>query len=252
MLQLERQMKILNLLHTREAVIIVDLSEAFKVSRNTIRRDLKTLAAQGLVEVTHGGAVLIKKLQMGAPLSEREISSITEKRAIGQKAAEIISEGEAIILDAGTTTEQIARALRNKQNLTILTNAVNIAQELSNAPGITVVLIGGIMNDVTKCLAGFHAEQFVSQFHAAKAFISAGGVTPKRVTNTNAFEVQIKRSMMAAAEETYLVVTHHKIGRTSLAPFARIEDFDVLLTDRDVESSALEPYERKGVRIILC
>ena len=251
-MQLERQIEILKLLHSGRAVTISGLSSRFRVSQNTIRRDLKSLSARGIVKLTHGGALPIDKLQMGLPLSEREVYQIEEKRAIGMKAAEIIEDGEAIALDAGTTTEQIALAVAEKKNLTVITNGLNIAQTLSEAAGVTVVLIGGILNDITKCLAGFHAEQFISQFHVKKAFISAGGVSLDSITNTNAFEVQIKRRMMDIAEETYLVVTHHKIGKTSLAPFARMQDFNVLLTDKGADPKSVEYYRQKGIRVLLC
>jgi DeoR/GlpR family transcriptional regulator of sugar metabolism len=252
MLQLERQLKIMSLLTQREAVKIAELSNVFGVSQNTIRRDLQTLADKGFLSITHGGAVLNSQAPMGLPIDQREIRNIQEKRAIGMKAAELITNGEAIILDAGTTTYQIAKALKGKKRLTVITNAFNIAMELSVAQGITVVMTGGILNEITGCLAGFHAEQFISQFHVNRAFISAGGVSLDSVTNTNAFEVQIKRSMMAVAEESYLVVTHHKIGQASLAPFAVPEDFQAILTDSGLDLALAEKFRSRGVEVILC
>ena len=252
MLQLQRQLKIMNLLGQSQAVTIVDLAREFGVSQNTIRRDLQALADKGFLSLTHGGAVLNRQAPMGAPLSQREISHIQEKRAIGLKAAEMVGEGEAIILDAGTTTEQIAIALKDRRALTVITNAINIAGQLRAAAGVTVVLTGGILNDVTGCVAGFHAEQFVGQFHAGKAFISAGGVTVDSVTNTNAFEVQIKRRMMAAAEQSFLVVSHYKLGRTSLVPFARPGDFRAILTDAQADPEVVSGLRALGTEVVLC
>ena len=189
---------------------------------------------------------------MGNSLVERQINNIQEKHAIGLKAADIISDGEAIILDAGTTTEQIAKAISKKKRLTVITNAFNIALILSEMKGITVVMTGGIFNVITGCLAGFHAEQFINQFHVDKAFISAGGVNLENVTNTNAFEVQIKHAMMDVADESYLVVTHHKIGRTSLVPFANVKDFHAILTDAGVDQDQVERIQSAGVQIVLC
>lgn len=120
------------------------------------------------------------------------------------------------------------------------------------AQGITVVMTGGILNEITGCLAGFHAEQFVSQFHVNKIFISAGGVSLTSVTNTNAFEVQIKRSMMEVAEESFLVVTHHKLGKISLAPFAAPEDFKAILTDSGVDPVVVDSFRSRGFEVILC
>ena len=252
MLQLERQLEIMNLLQEKEVIRIKTLSERFNVSGNTIRRDLKHLAAEGYLNITHGGAVLNKDLKMGRPLNERQVSNIIEKRCIGLKAAELISDGEAIILDAGTTTGQIAEAIKNRKGLTVITNAFNIAKELLDAPGITVVLTGGILNNITMSVAGFHAEQFVKQFHVSKAFISAGGVTIDEVTNTNGFEVQIKRNFMSVAEQVILTVNHEKIGREALASFAKIGDFDTLITDAGISDEDVEKIRKKGIEVILC
>ncbi len=252
MLQLERQLKIMNLIGQRQAVTIVDLAREFDVSQNTVRRDLQALADKGFLSLTHGGAVLNRQAPMGVPLAQREVNHIQEKRAIGLRAAEMVGEGEAVILDAGTTTEQIAIALKDRAALTIITNAINIAAHLRTAAGVTVVLTGGVLNDVTGCVAGFHAEQFLGQFHAAKAFISAGGVTVDTVTNTNAFEVQIKRRMMAAAEQSFLVVSHHKLGRTSLVPFARPGDFKAILTDAQADPEIVARLRELGTEVVLC
>jgi DeoR family transcriptional regulator, fructose operon transcriptional repressor len=252
MLQLERQLKIVSTLGQSKAVSIVDLSAAFGVSQNTIRRDLQTLAEKGLVSLTHGGAVVNDHAPMGLPLSQREVSGMQEKQAIGLRALELVAEGEAVMLDAGTTTEQIAIAIKDRRSLTVITNALNIAARLQGVPGFTVVLTGGVLNDVTGCVAGFHAEEFLAQFHADKAFISAGGITADSVTNTNAFEVQIKRRMMASAEESYLVVGHAKIGRTSLVPFARPADFKAVLTDAGADPEAVERLRAAGVEVIVC
>jgi DeoR family fructose operon transcriptional repressor len=252
MLQLERQIKIVNLLSQTRAVTVVDLARTFRVSQNTVRRDLQALAEKGFLSLTHGGAVLEGGAPMGAPLSQREVSHIEEKRAIGLKAADMVVEGQAIILDAGTTTEQVALALKDKRSLTVITNAINVASSLQGVPGITVVLTGGILNDVTGCVAGFHAEQFLGQFHADKAFISAGGVTADSVTNTNAFEVEIKRRMMAAAEESFLVVNGSKVGRTSLVPFARPADFRAIITDTGADKETVDRLRSLGTEVILC
>ncbi|NOY07440.1 MAG: DeoR/GlpR transcriptional regulator [Spirochaetes bacterium] len=252
MLQLERQLEIMNLLQKEEVIRIKTLSDKFRVSVNTIRRDLKHLASEGYLNITHGGAVINRDLKMGMTLNERQISFIAEKRRIGLKSAELIADGEAIILDAGTTTEQVAKAIKNRRGLTVITNAFNIAKELHDIPGITVVLTGGILNNITMSAAGFHAEQFVKQFHVAKAFISAGGVTLDDVTNTNGFEVQIKRNFMAVAEEVILTVNHQKIGREALVSFAKITDFDILITDNGISDEYAEKIRNKGVKVILC
>jgi DeoR family fructose operon transcriptional repressor len=252
MLQLERQLKIMNLLGLKEAATVTELTELFGVSANTVRRDLLALEEKGFLSVTHGGAVWNKRASMGLSLQQRQINHIQEKEAIGIGAAQLVSDGESIILDAGTTTGQIAKALKRRSNLTVITNAFNIAMELTESEGITLVMTGGIYSHVTGCLAGFHAEKFLSEFHVNKAFLSAGGVTLENVTNTNVFEVQIKRSIMAAAEETYLVVTHQKLQKVSLVPFASTADFRAIITDAGADVEALGRFRDRGIEVITC
>ena len=112
--------------------------------------------------------------------------------------------------------------------------------------------MGGVINETTRCVAGFHAEEFIRQFHANTAFVSAGGVTTEGVMNTNAFEVRIKQSMIKAAERVVLVVTRDKIGKVSLAPFANLEDIDMIVTDAKADAPEVEAIRRKGVEVVLC
>ena len=251
-MRMERQIEILSFLRNTNVVQIKELSDRLRVSRNTIRRDLKRLEEEGLVRITHGGAVGIQNAPMGIPLGIREDQYAEEKVRIGKKAAELIQDGDAIILDAGTTTERIVSFLKDKKNLTVITNGLNIALCLLGIPGVTALLVGGVMNEITRCTAGFYAEEFLRQFHVSTAFISAGGVTVDGVMNTNAFEVRIKRSMIQAADRVVLVVTRDKIGKTSLAPFAKLEEFDVILTDSKAPEEELEKLRGKGVEIVLC
>ncbi len=248
----ERQIEILNLLRTNGVAEISVLSGRFAVSQNTIRRDLRSLAEQGLLTLTHGGAVYNRNIPMGIPLGEREDRFAEEKLRIGRKAAEFIGDGEAVILDAGTTTERIIPFLVDKRNLTVVTNGLNIAESLMGIPGVTSILVGGIVNETTRCTAGFHAEEFIRQFHVSTAFISAGGVERNGVTNTNVFEVEIKRSMIRSAAKVVLVATHDKIGTVSLAPFAGLEEVDALVTDVEADEKALAPIRERGVEVYLC
>ena len=189
---------------------------------------------------------------MGMPLGQREDEWTEEKNRIGRKACELVSPGQAIILDAGTTTERMIPGLRALSGLTVITNGLNIARGLSGLTGVTTVLCGGILNDITGSLAGFHAEEFMRQFHVATAFLSAGGVTVDGVANTNAFEVRVKQSMLEAAERVILLVAHDKIGRKSFAPFARLDQIDMVLTDSGAPPGEVERLRAAGAEVVLC
>jgi DeoR/GlpR family transcriptional regulator of sugar metabolism len=251
-LQLERQLEILQTIKAKGIVKISDLSRRYGVSLNTIRRDLRRLEGQGLLQVSRGGAVGTPNAPMGATLGQRADQWTEEKIRIGRKACGYVSAGQAIILDAGTTTERMIPGLREIGGLTVITNGLNIARGLSGLPGITTVLCGGVLNDVTGSLAGFHAEEFMKQFHVATLFLAAGGVTTDGAANTNAFEVRIKRGMIEAAERVILLVTHDKVGRRSFAPFARLDEIDVVLTDTDAPSGEVERLRAAGAEVVLC
>jgi DeoR/GlpR family transcriptional regulator of sugar metabolism len=251
-LQLERQMEILQAIRTNGFVKIPELSRRYFVSLNTIRRDLQRLEDQGLLQTTRGGALGTPNAPMGAPLGQREDQWTEEKTRIGRKACGYVRAGQAIILDGGTTTARMIPGLREIGGLTVITNGLNIARGLSGLPGVTTVLCGGILNDVTGTLAGFHAEEFMRQFHVATAFLSAGGVTAEGAANTNAFEVRIKHGMLEAAERAILLVTHDKIGRRAFAPFARLDEIDVILTDTGAAPEEVERLRAAGAEVVLC
>lgn len=248
----QREIDIMNWLLKRGTAEISELSAFLGVSKNTVRRDLKSLEGRGAVRITHGGAVLKRDTPMGQPLSDREIQLIEEKRRIGQRANGLIPNGAAVFLDAGTTTEQIAVALHDRIGLTIITNGLNIILRLVDASGLVIVSTGGSINTITRCFVGFHAEHFLSQFHVDVAFVSAGGVTERGVTNTNTIEVQMKKTMLEIADKSVLVVTHDKIGRTSLAQFAELGEIDTIITDDKADPEYLDRLRARGPDVISC
>ena len=251
-LQMERQIEILQIIKTKGFVKVSELSRRYGVSLNTIRRDFRRLEDQGLLQVSRGGAVGTPNAPMGAPLGQRADQWAEEKRRIGQRACTLVGVGQAIILDGGTTTERMIPGLRDIGGLTVITNALNIARGLSGVPGVTTVLCGGILNDVTGTLAGFHAEEFMKQFHVATAFLSAGGITTEGAANTNAFEVRIKHSMLEAAERVVLLATGDKIGRKAFAAFASLGEIDMVITDTGAPAAEVERLRAAGVEVVLC
>lgn len=251
-MRVKREIEIMNYLRRHGVGQISDLSSLLNVSRNTVRRDLRSLHEQGSLQLTRGGAVLPDDSQFGQPLREREITLKEEKRCIGARAAELIPDGASVVLDAGTTTEQIAEAIKERSGITVITNAMNILITLAENSDIVSVGTGGVLNTITRCFTGFHAEQFLSQFHVDVAFVSGGGVTAEGITNTNTLEVQIKKTMISIANSVYAVVTHDKIGRRSLAPFAELERFAGIITDRKADQEELAVLADRGVQIIVC
>jgi DeoR family fructose operon transcriptional repressor len=257
-LRAERELKIINKLRAERIVHLSDLSNDIGVSENTIRRDLQRLQDTGILKRTHGGAVITED-SFDTHSSDdvdwlaRENKSPAEKQRIGREAAKLVPDGGAVILDAGTTTMQIARNLHEKRNLTVVTNAVNIGLELARTGKLTVVLTGGILRELSKSLVGPLVEDFLSgSIHVDQLFLSAGGVSVDAgVTNANTIEVPIKRAMIRAAREVILVVTHEKIGRRSFTQIAPLEAISTIVTDTGADAEMIASLEARGVKVIL-
>ncbi len=255
MLRLERESRIIRWLKRARVAQVSDLGKALGVSENTIRRDLHRLEKMGVLKRVYGGAVLNEDSQGLDDLEwqERESMFGEEKERIGYVGAKMAEDEEAIILDAGTTTMQIARFIDSRTNLIAVTNAVNIASELSQKQGITVVLTGGIFRRISVSLVGLPAENFLNnEAHVDKAFISAGGVSVEAgVTNANSVEIPTKKAIIRAAKEIILVVTHNKIGKRSFSQIVPIRKIDKIITGKDSSPEQVELIRKQGVEVIL-
>ncbi len=255
MLRLERESRIIRWLKRARVAQVSDLGKALGVSENTIRRDLHRLEKMGVLKRVYGGAVLNENSQGLDEVGwqERESMFGEEKEKIGRAGAEMAKDDEAIILDAGTTTMQIARFIDNRTNLIAVTNAVNIASELSQKEDITVVLTGGIFRKISVSLVGPQAEYFFNnEIYVDKAFISAGGVSAEAgVTNANSAEIPTKKAIIRAAREVILVVTHDKIGKRSFSQIVPIRGIDKIITGKDSSQKQVGLIRKEGVEVIL-
>ncbi len=248
----ERRLAIIKYLKEHNTSSITSLSEVFLSSPNTIRKDLKILEREGLVKCVYGGVMISDNSSLDRPLLSRRIEAHEEKVKIAQKAVGLIREGDTIILDAGTTTEEIAKALRGKKDITVITNAINIAQILVEESDITVTLSGGILMEKTHSLIGFTAEQFFQDIHADKLFLSAGGVSFEYgLTNPNVFEIPVKKAMMKSAKEIILVVHSEKLGRNTLVSFASLDSINKVIVDAKISPQFKEELEARGLEVIM-
>lgn len=254
----QRERSIIDIL-TQEGVIrISDLTHALGVSRNTVRRDLQSLEEQGIVVLRRGGAMIKHDSQSTSPTVQRaqRIESYRtrlakEKRLIGQRAAALVPDDSAIVLDSGTTTEQIARALRHRAGLTVFTNEWRIIEQLADSPKIAAVMAGGVLDTLTQTFIGEYTEQFLRQFHVDIAFISAGGVTTAGVTNGNTNAGRIKQVMLEIASTVYVVVAHDKIGKRALAPFASLAAINGIITDTGADPDEVDRIRSAGTEVLL-
>ncbi|MDR3601211.1 MAG: DeoR/GlpR family DNA-binding transcription regulator [Desulfosporosinus sp.] len=245
----ERQDEIHFLLQEYRNLSVIELAQRFKVSEMTIRRDLKNLAALGLIQREHGRAIyppvpMDTLLMMSMGEAERE------KARIGHLAATLITEGDSIILDAGTTTLAVAQALNTK--CTVITNSLPIASVLGNREGITVLMTGGEVRSGTFALVGPMARSVFKGFNADKLFLGATGVDIERGLSTaNVLESEVKQAMLSVAKEVILVTHSAKIGQVSFHTFARWDSIHILVTDTDLPSPIAKELENRGVKVLL-
>lgn len=224
----ERQSKIIELLQIKGEVKIFDLKGYFKVTDMTVRRDLEKLERNGVLKRTFGGAILTSK---DVTLRERTIVRAIEKERIGRCAARLIQPGDTIFIDGGSTTLQVARHLPNNAEITVVTNAINVAAELSEKK-IPTIVVGGILFEVTNSMVGPITMETISRMAFDKVVLGATGLSALHgFSNSNMHEAEIKRTAIRKAKESLVVMDHSKFGERVLVSFAGLRDINKIVTD---------------------
>lgn len=248
----ERQAKILDLLQAQGRVSVSSLSDLFGVSAVTIRNDLSELERRRELVRTHGGAILRERDDVELAFSLRSQLYSEQKQAIGARAAELIGDGEAVVIDASTTALQVARHIGHRHELTVITNSLIVAYELAGADGVTVVVAGGILRPVSYSLVSDLGTSVLSQFHISKGFFGAKGLTVEEgLTDADRFEVQTKRAMVAACREVIAVVDASKWGQVAAASFATVDQVDCVITDPAAPHGMVERLTSHGMKVSL-
>jgi DeoR family transcriptional regulator, aga operon transcriptional repressor len=248
----ERQRAILEMLRRDGRVLVVDLAKHFHTSQVTIRKDLETLHAKGRIHRTHGGALSARESALVDPsLREKEKLHRKEKMQIAAAAACMVTEGQVVILDSGTTTTAIARALRNFQNLTIITNAVNIAVEFSGS-NLEVILTGGNLRKNSFSLVGPLAEETLRRLNADILFLGVDGFDVQYGLSTpNILEAKVNRAMIDVSKVAVAVCDSSKFGKRSLSLIAPPSALQVVITDRGIPKADLSALKRSGVEVTI-
>ncbi|HEY9312100.1 DeoR/GlpR family DNA-binding transcription regulator [Williamsia sp.] len=232
----ERRREIVQRLHADGYVEAKMLSEELGVDTSTIRRDLDELVRVGQVARTHGGARPTGKTTFEIPYAVKAGERRAEKAAIARIAAEHVKEGDTVILDSGSTTYQVAVALRHTSDLTFITNDLRTAAFVATVPGARLLVTGGELLNSVFTLIGDRAIEFFADYSAAWAFLGADAVDPVAgITNTNTLEVPLKRAMIAAATKTIVVADSSKFGNRALAKVAALDEVDLFITDSGVD-----------------
>ena len=252
MLNEERRRAILDILNRQGRVLVTELSRHFETSQVTIRKDLEILHAHGQVHRTHGGALPSRESVLEDPtLREKEKLHRREKLRIAEAAAGKVTEGQVVILDSGTTTTAIARALRDFRNLTIITNAVNVAAELAGT-AVEVILTGGTLRKNSFSLVGPIAEETLRRLSADLLFLGVDGFDVQYGLSTpNLLEAKVNRVMVEIAKRTIAVCDSSKFGRRSLSLIAPPSVLQEVITDRGIPKSDLRTLKQAGTEVTI-
>jgi DeoR family transcriptional regulator, aga operon transcriptional repressor len=248
----ERRREILGILDRDGRVLVNDLARHFRISQITIRKDLEVLDGQGAIERTHGGALPVQSGALLDPtLREKEQLHRKQKARIAHAAVRLVEEGQSVLLDSGTTTTAIARALKNMARLTVITNAVNIAAELAGTD-VGVILTGGTLRKNSFSLVGPLAERTLRQLSADILFLGVDGFdTSAGLFTPNLLESEVNRAMVAIARRTVAVCDSSKFGRRSLCNITPVSAVHEVITDKQIPKSDLRALKEAGVKVTL-
>lgn len=253
MLPNQRREKILEMLREDGSAKVGDLARIFKVTEVTIRQDLEKLEKEEMVIREHGGAYLknIEDQVKGFYVAHQELHNM-QKEKIATKCLEFIESGDTIILDSGSTVTEIARKLKGFRNLTVITNALNIAMMLGTEPGIEVVMTGGEFKPPTLSLTGQKAADFFKGINVSKLFLATAGISLKSgLTYPSLSDIIVKKAMIEAAETTYLVADSSKIGKNAFASLGALSLINYIITDDGIEDKDRKLFEEHEVELII-
>lgn len=252
MIPSQRKEKILDLLREDGVAKVIDLARIFKVTEVTIRQDLEKLETEGLIIRERGGAYLKNMRDQVQTFSLTHQENMDKKELIASKCLELIESGDTIILDSGSTTTEVAKKLKGMKNLTVITNALNIALMLGAEQGIEVVVTGGEFKPPTLSLTGEKAADFFRGLHVQKLFLATAGISLKAgLTYPSISDLVVKKAMIEAAETTYLVADSTKIGKSAFASLGALSLVDYIITDAGIEEKHKQLFKDSDIQLMI-
>lgn len=251
----QRRKLIKELLIKNKSVKVSDLVNLLHVSEETIRRDLNQLEKEGVAEKNYGGAVLIEEVENQffiPPVDKRKFQYSREKELIGKAAAQLIKEGQTIIFDAGSTTWYVGKNLPDKSNLTIITNAMNVAEECSKDETASIYLLGGKLRKNSMSLVGPQVESELQNYNADYVFLGTAGISLRHgFTSSDLYDAEMKRAMVSAGQKIVVVADHSKLQKAGLTPFCPFDQADMFITSDLADIEILKEIEKRGVEVIV-
>jgi len=248
----ERRQEILRQVNDVGRVSVTELSQWLGVSEVTIRSDLQALADQKLLVRTHGGAIPANGGRYELALAMRRQRQVQEKSRIGAAGAALVADGDAIFLDSSSTALAIVQHLKNRRQLSVVTNSLVVAQELQDAPTVSVVMPGGAMQNETASLIGLDGLALLRKFNLQKGFFGAHGLSlAEGLTDVSAAEAEVKRELVAMCRQRVAVLDATKWGQVGLASFAHPDEIDRIITDTHAPADLIDQMRGLGIEIVL-
>lgn len=250
-LAIDRRNEILKKVQTDKSVKVPELSKLYQVTEETIRRDLEKLEADGHIKRTYGGAVLNESTNADLPASIRETTNTDGKNKIGMKASTYINDGATIIMDSSTTSLYVAKYLKEKMDITIITNSLKIPNELLTSPNSQVIVTGGTLNAKSMSFVGHLAEDAFDKYFVDWAVLSCRGLSEtKGATEPNDMEAEIKKCMIRSAEKVMLVVDQTKFDHKAFVKSFDLKNVDVVITDEALSDKWQEYFKELGIEVV--
>ena len=251
MLAIERRNEILMKLQAERRVVVSELSQLYDVSEETIRRDLEKLVNEGVAIKSYGGAVINENANLEVPFNIRKNYNVIGKQKIAEQIAAMVKDGESLMLDASSTAVYIAKALKEKKNLTVITNSIEIIVDLMDMPEWKVLSTGGLSREGSFALVGPQTDKMLKSYHVDKAVISCKGFDLESgITDSDELHANNKITMLGAAGKKILAVDKSKFDKTAFTAIGALDDITTVVTDEEPDRRWLQAFEEAGIECV--
>jgi DeoR/GlpR family transcriptional regulator of sugar metabolism len=248
----ERQKQILSLLSQHGRLRVAEIVTQFSISEATARRDLESLASQGKAQRVHGGVIALEQAPPELPILEREREQSDEKALIGRAAAKLVHDNETLFLGSGTTVLEISRNLRDRKNLTVITNSLPVLNILAGNKEITVVSLGGMLRDSELSFIGHITEQALVEVRADKVFMGIRGVSLEHgLTNDYLQETLTDRAILKSGRDVIIVADHTKVNRVATVLLAPLKSMHTFVTDSSSDRKFIQALKKQEIDVIV-
>lgn len=248
----DRQLQILQLVETHQRLSVAEICARFAVSEATARRDLESLAESGRLRRVHGGAIALPQSAPELPMLERQDEQPGEKARIGRAAAALVADGETVFLGSGTTVLEVARALRARSSLTVITNSLPVVNTFAGLDSINLIALGGVLRDSELSFIGHLTEQALAEVHADKVILGTFAISPEHgLTHDYLPETMTDRAILKAGRQVIVVADHTKAGRQATALLAPIESLHILVTDSNAPREFIDALQARRIQVVI-